>query len=114
MRLREPPWAYASGHPFRATTGDIDSLGRTSASSPPAAGAPIYVIVIVDRGPGLSTEEAGRVFERFYRVTPSRSRTHGGSGLDLAIAAAITQGHGGRMDLDIEPARDALSAWPSP
>ncbi|MEU5538281.1 ATP-binding protein [Streptomyces sp. NPDC020362] len=59
------------------------------------------MIAVVDKPPGLSAEEAERVFERFYRVAPSRSRTPGGSGLGLAIAAAITQGHGERMELPL-------------
>lgn len=58
------------------------------------------MIEVADQGPGLPSEEADRVFERFYRVDPSRSRDQGGSGLGLAIASAIAQGHGGRLELD--------------
>jgi two-component system, OmpR family, sensor kinase len=83
-----------------ATTGGTDRPGRTSASPPLAEGTPICVIEVADQGPGLLPEEAERVFERFYRVDPSRSRDHGGSGLGLAIATAIAQGHGGRLELD--------------
>ncbi|WP_033321616.1 sensor histidine kinase [Streptomyces yerevanensis] len=83
-----------------ATTGGTDRPGRTSASPSLAEGAPIHVIEVADQGPGLLPEEAERVFERFYRVDPSRSRDHGGSGLGLAIATAIAQGHGGRLELD--------------
>ncbi|MFF3330049.1 sensor histidine kinase [Streptomyces sp. NPDC002888] len=82
------------------TTGGTDRPGRTSASVPLAEGTPICVIAVVDQGPGLPPEESERVFERFYRVDPSRSRDHGGSGLGLAIATAIAQGHGGRLELD--------------
>ncbi|MEV7978532.1 ATP-binding protein [Streptomyces sp. NPDC086519] len=83
-----------------ATTGGTDRPGRCGGSPPLTAGTPICVIEVADQGPGLPPEEAERVFERFYRVDPSRSRDHGGSGLGLAIAAAIARGHGGRLELD--------------
>jgi two-component system, OmpR family, sensor kinase len=54
-------------------------------------------IEVADRGPGLSSEDAERVFERFYRGDLSRSRARGGAGLGLSIAAAIVEAHGGRI-----------------
>jgi two-component system, OmpR family, sensor kinase len=56
------------------------------------------VVVVADRGPGMSQEAVERVFERFYREDPSRSRATGGAGLGLAIVAAIVGAHGGRVD----------------
>jgi two-component system OmpR family sensor kinase len=50
-----------------------------------------------DTGPGLASEEAHRVFERFYRVDAARARTHGGSGLGLSIVSAIVTAHGGTV-----------------
>jgi signal transduction histidine kinase len=53
--------------------------------------------LVSDSGPGLSGDQLSRVFERFYRVDPSRSRAAGGSGLGLAIARALTEAMGGRI-----------------
>lgn len=60
-------------------------------------------VEVSDRGPGLSAEDAPRVFERFYRVDTSRSRAAGGTGLGLSIVAAIVDGHGGRVAVDSAP-----------
>nr|WP_213454119.1 HAMP domain-containing sensor histidine kinase [Micromonospora sp. NBRC 107566] len=58
------------------------------------------VLEVSDTGPGVAAEHAQRVFERLYRVDPSRARNAGGSGLGLAIVAAIVLAHGGRVELD--------------
>ena len=50
---------------------------------------------IGDRGPGLDPEVEGRIFERFTRGDPSRSRGTGGVGLGLSIVQAIVAAHGG-------------------
>jgi two-component system OmpR family sensor kinase len=55
------------------------------------------VMEVADDGPGLTEEQAGRVFERFYRADKSRSRAHGGAGLGLSIVAAIVDAHGGSV-----------------
>jgi two-component system OmpR family sensor kinase len=63
------------------------------------------VIEVVDTGPGLTPEQAQRVFERFYRADPSRNRHNGppGTGLGLAIVAAIVAAHAGRVEVDSAP-----------
>jgi two-component system, OmpR family, sensor kinase len=60
------------------------------------------VIEVADHGPGMSEEDAARAFERFYRADPSRARESGGAGLGLAIVAAITEAHGGRVEVQTE------------
>jgi two-component system, OmpR family, sensor kinase len=60
-------------------------------------------IVVKDAGPGMPSEEAARVFERFYRVDASRARNHGGSGLGLSIVAAIVAAHGGTVTAQSAP-----------
>ena len=61
------------------------------------------LVEVADDGPGLTAEEASRVFERFYRADPSRSRHHGGTGLGLGIVAAIVAAHGGKVDVSAAP-----------
>jgi two-component system OmpR family sensor kinase len=55
------------------------------------------VCQVSDNGPGISAENADRLFERFFRADPSRSRASGGAGLGLSIVAAIVASHGGRV-----------------
>lgn len=55
------------------------------------------VIEVVDHGPGIPPENAQRIFERFQRVDPERSRDQGGSGLGLSIVAAVVAAHGGTI-----------------
>ncbi len=69
--------------------------------------AAVVVVEVVDHGPGLDDAQAARVFERFYRADPARSRAAGGSGLGLAIVLAITASHRGRVEIDSTPGRGA-------
>jgi len=59
-------------------------------------------LTVADEGPGLPSEVARRVFERFYRGDPSRSRSMGGAGLGLSIVAAIVEAHEGTVTVRSE------------
>jgi two-component system OmpR family sensor kinase len=62
------------------------------------------VLEVADSGPGLTAEQAERVFERFYRADGSRARGAGrGAGLGLAIARSLVTAHGGRVELRPTP-----------
>jgi two-component system OmpR family sensor kinase len=63
----------------------------------------MVAVEVVDRGPGLTAEQAERVFERFYRTDAARSRARGGTGLGLSIVAAIVAAHGGTVEVDSAP-----------
>ncbi|HEV2218297.1 MAG TPA: HAMP domain-containing sensor histidine kinase [Candidatus Dormibacteraeota bacterium] len=63
----------------------------------------VATMAVVDHGPGLKSDDAGRVFEPFYRADASRSRDSGGAGLGLSIVAAVVDAHGGRVKVTETP-----------
>jgi two-component system OmpR family sensor kinase len=83
-------------------------LTNARVHTPP--GTPVHVtvsangadaqVVVRDEGPGITDQDQARIFERFYRSDPSRSRAKGGSGLGLSIVAAVVHAHGGSVDVD--------------
>ena len=93
-------------------------VGNAVAHTPP--GTPVRIGVgttagygileVADAGPGLTPPQAARVFERFYRVDPSRTRTTagGGAGLGLSIASALVTAHAGHVDLESTPGKGTL------
>ncbi len=60
-------------------------------------------IAVTDRGIGIAPEHQERVFERFFRVDPARSRATGGTGLGLAIVKHVLANHGGDVRLWSRP-----------
>jgi two-component system, OmpR family, sensor kinase len=94
----------------------IDNLiGNAIQHTPP--GSPVTVAVTVsaghaeltvaDHGPGMTAEQASRVFERFYRTDGARTRASGGAGLGLAIASSLAAAHGGEITVESAPGEGA-------
>ncbi|MBV7696792.1 cell wall metabolism sensor histidine kinase WalK [Streptomyces sp. TRM70350] len=61
------------------------------------SGGDIIEIAVTDQGIGISDKDKERIFERFYRVDPARSRATGGTGLGLAIVKHVAASHGGEV-----------------
>lgn len=99
----EPADLVIVGDPERVTQVVTNVVQNALRHSPPEGTVDVVarangrgvLIEISDEGPGIPTEEAGRVFERFYRSDHARTSTDGGTGLGLAIAKWIVDMHGG-------------------
>ena len=74
------------------------------AGNPPV---PSAILEVIDHGPGLTPEQASRVFERFYRADQARGRRTGGTGLGLAIVSALVAAHGGTVGVNTAPGQGA-------
>jgi two-component system OmpR family sensor kinase len=99
------------GDPLRLRQVVDNLLANVRAHTPPGTTATVRVdqqgqmaeVVVSDTGPGMAADQAGRIFERFYRAEASRARTQGGSGLGLSIVAAIVTAHGGTVSAQSAP-----------
>jgi two-component system OmpR family sensor kinase len=115
IELITPDRLTLAGDPDRLRQILDNLLANVRAHTPPASPATVRVmdeksrgvVEVVDHGPGLSDEQAARVFERFYRGDASRSGDGGSSGLGLAIVVAIAAAHGGRASVDSTPGHGA-------
>jgi two-component system OmpR family sensor kinase len=101
------------GDPHRLRQVLDNLLANVRSHTPPGTEAEVRVgsagdqavVVVADRGPGMAEDGASRVFERFFRSDPSRSRSHGGAGLGLSIVDAIVEAHGGSVAAESAPGR---------
>jgi two-component system, OmpR family, phosphate regulon sensor histidine kinase PhoR len=78
---------------------------RDEAAAGGPATPPMVRIEVRDTGTGIPREHLDRIFERFYRVDPARSRAEGGTGLGLAIVRHLVERHGGRVEAESELGR---------
>jgi two-component system OmpR family sensor kinase len=103
--------AQPVGRPPASGTAEHDGWGgsASAADALPAPGreVPAIVLDVEDDGPGMSTEQARRVFERFYRADAARNRASGGTGLGLAIVAGLVSAHGGTVSVRTAPGQGA-------
>ncbi|HGY89811.1 MAG TPA: hypothetical protein ENK43_01425 [Planctomycetes bacterium] len=66
------------------------------------------VFSVEDTGVGMEPEHLDRIFERFYRVDPARSRHQGGTGLGLSIVKNAVHAHGGEIDVRSRPGEGTI------
>jgi two-component system, OmpR family, phosphate regulon sensor histidine kinase PhoR len=79
-----------------------------------SASAREAVVTVSDTGIGIPSTDQERIFERFYRVDPARSREAGGTGLGLSIARHIVDAHGGRIWVESEVGRGSRFSFSIP
>ena len=100
-RLRQVIGNLMSNALTHTPDGTPIEVSVSSGTLDPQAGdhTPAAILDVTDHGPGMSQEQAHRVFERFYRADQARARTTGGSGLGLAIVRALVAAQGGVTSL---------------
>jgi two-component system phosphate regulon sensor histidine kinase PhoR len=92
---------------------------RAHADAPATAQRPLPVSPpmlegwVADDGPGISTNDQARVFERFFKADRTRT-AGGGTGLGLAIARHIVEGHGGEIRVESDEGRGATFSFSIP
>ena len=96
-RLRQVIGNLMSNALTHTPDGTPIEVSISSGTLDPQAGdqTPAVILDVTDQGPGMTQEQARRVFERFYRADQARTRATGGSGLGLAIVRALLVAQGG-------------------
>ena len=115
VRLEAARPVEVVGDPLRLRQVLDNLLSNVRAHTPPGTSTVVRVsqendeavVDVTDNGPGLDDEQRSRVFERFYRADPSRSRLKGGAGLGLSIVNAIVIAHGGTVRAFSNPGQGA-------
>jgi two-component system OmpR family sensor kinase len=108
-RIEAPVEVVGDDMRLRQVLGNLvrNALVHTPAGTPVEVGlsrdGTAAVLEVIDHGPGIPTEDAHTIFERFHRADPGRSRDQGGSGLGLSIAAAVVVAHRGQIGVRTTP-----------
>jgi two-component system OmpR family sensor kinase len=108
-RLRQVIGNLMSNALTHTPDGTAIEVSVSSGTLDPQAGdhTPAVILDVTDQGPGMTQEQARRVFERFYRADQARTRATGGSGLGLAIVRALVVAQGGVASLRTAEGRGA-------
>ncbi len=104
------PWVEMDGTRIAQVVGNLlenaiihtPEGGSISISAGPLNGNQVQVSV-TDTGLGIAADDLPRLFDRFYRADPSRSRSTGGVGLGLTIAKQLVEAHGGSIEVESSP-----------
>jgi two-component system OmpR family sensor kinase len=83
------------------------SVSSSTLTAQAGQAIPAVIVDVTDHGPGLSVEQAQRVFERFYRADQARTRSTGGSGLGLSIVRALIEAQDGSASVHTAPGEGA-------
>jgi two-component system, OmpR family, sensor kinase len=108
-RLRQVIGNLMSNALTHTPDGTPIEVSVSSGTLDPQAGdhTPAVILDVTDHGPGMTQEQARRVFERFYRADQARRRATGGSGLGLAIVRALVAAQGGVTSVRTAPGEGA-------
>ena len=72
------------------------------------------IVAVADTGTGIPAEDLPMVFDRFYRVDPSRNRSTGGAGLGLTICKQLVEAHGGTIRAESEQGKGSTFTFELP
>jgi two-component system sensor histidine kinase SenX3 len=111
VTVDEPTGLLVDGDRTLLVTALSNLVDNAIAYSPPGTSVSVshrrvddvVEVAVTDRGIGIAPEHQVRVFERFFRVDPARSRATGGTGLGLAIVKHVAANHGGEVKLWSHP-----------
>lgn len=113
LNIEVPPHLQAIADPTALRQILVNLAENAVRYTPPGGNVTIFAeqapsgtwIGVRDSGIGIAAEHLPRIFERFYRVDPGRSRDAGGTGLGLAIVKHLVEAHGGRVHAESAPGR---------